>query len=64
MSTPRHFLTLLDFSPRELADLIARASPMKREHREGSEQPLLRGKVLGMIFETRMVDLFHIWVLL
>tara|TARA_R110002110_G_scaffold240244_1_gene456400 strand:- start:48765 stop:49676 length:912 start_codon:yes stop_codon:yes gene_type:complete len=50
MASPRHFLTLLDFTPAELQGLIARASEMKRAHREGQDQRRFQGKVLGMIF--------------
>jgi ornithine carbamoyltransferase len=50
MSGPRHFLTLLDFSPAELLAIINRASEMKREHRAGVDQRAFPGKVLGMIF--------------
>jgi ornithine carbamoyltransferase len=47
----RHFLTLLDFSPDELRDIINRASEMKRERNEGVDQRRHAGTVLGMIFE-------------
>ncbi|MEQ9463076.1 MAG: ornithine carbamoyltransferase [Haliea sp.] len=50
MASPRHFLTLLDFSPAELQGLITRASEMKRAHRAGDDQRRFPGKVLGMIF--------------
>ena len=50
MSDTRHFLTLLDFSPSELNQLINRAIEMKREHRTGSDQRAFPGKVLAMIF--------------
>ena len=50
MSTPRHFLTLLDFSPAELQGLLTRASEMKRAHRAGEDLRLFPGKVLAMIF--------------
>jgi ornithine carbamoyltransferase len=50
MSETRHFLTLLDFSPAELAQLIQRAIEMKREHRAGADQRAFPGAVLGMIF--------------
>jgi ornithine carbamoyltransferase len=50
MASPRHFLTLLDFTPTELQQLIARASELKRSHREGQDQRCFQGKVLGMIF--------------
>ncbi len=49
-SQPRHFLTLLDFSPAELNALIERAIELKREHREGRDQRNFPGRVLGMIF--------------
>ncbi|HAN68979.1 MAG TPA: ornithine carbamoyltransferase [Halieaceae bacterium] len=50
MASPRHFLTLLDFSPDELQALIDRASAMKKAHRAGEDQRQFPGKVLGMIF--------------
>ena len=50
MNTPRHFLTLLDFSPDELQGLLRRASEMKRAHRAGADQRDFPGKVLAMIF--------------
>ncbi len=50
MSNPRHFLTLLDFSPAELQRIIVRAIEMKREHRAGADQRAFPGAVLAMIF--------------
>lgn len=50
MSDTRHFLTLLDFSPSELDQLIKRAIQMKQEHKAGADQRAFPGKVLGMIF--------------
>lgn len=50
MASPRHFLTLLDFTPAELQGLIARASQMKRAHHAGEDQRHFQGKVLAMIF--------------
>lgn len=50
MAAPRHFLTLLDFTPTELQGIIARASEMKRDHRAGNDQRHFHSKVLGMIF--------------
>jgi ornithine carbamoyltransferase len=50
MPDTRHFLTLLDFSPAELAQLLQRAIDMKREHRAGADQRAFPGAVLGMIF--------------
>lgn len=50
MSEPRHFLTLLDFSPQELQQLIQRAIEMKQQHRSGADQRAFPGTVLAMIF--------------
>jgi ornithine carbamoyltransferase len=47
----RHFLTLLDFSPAELQQLLQRAIEMKREHSERREPQSFPGCVLGMIFD-------------
>jgi ornithine carbamoyltransferase len=47
----RHFLTLLDFSPQELARLLARAIELKRLHRAGQDPTPLKGKTLAMLFE-------------
>lgn len=51
MADTRHFLTLSDFSPAELNQLIDRAIEMKREHKAGVDQRNFPGHVLGMIFE-------------
>ena len=50
MSNTRHFLTLLDFSPAELENIIQRGIEMKREHAAGANQQAFPGSVLGMIF--------------
>jgi ornithine carbamoyltransferase len=47
----RHFLTLLDFSPDELRNLIARAIELKQWQREGRIFEPLKNKVLAMVFE-------------
>ncbi len=46
----RHFLTLQDFTPAELNQLIDLAIAMKKAHRDGEEQRLYPAHVLGMIF--------------
>ena len=51
MTTPRHFLTLMDFSPSELEGLIARAIALKAKQHRGEIFEPLKNKVLGMIFE-------------
>ncbi|RLK48839.1 ornithine carbamoyltransferase [Alkalispirillum mobile] len=48
---PRHFLTLLDFTPDELRTVIRRASELRRIRHQGQLHEPLRGKVLGMVFE-------------
>jgi len=50
MST-RHFLTLLDLSQKELADLIDRAVELKALHQQESDSSPFPNKVLGMVFE-------------
>ncbi|HEY8385091.1 MAG TPA: ornithine carbamoyltransferase [Porticoccaceae bacterium] len=47
----RHFLTLSDFSPAELHQVINRAIKLKAQHRAGTAGKPMTGKVLGMIFE-------------
>ena len=48
---PRHFLTLLDFSPEELQGLVRRASELKQMQRAGERHTPLEGKVLALVFE-------------
>jgi ornithine carbamoyltransferase len=48
---PRHFLTLLDLSPGELRQLIARARELKAMHRRGERHTPLAGRTMAMIFE-------------
>jgi ornithine carbamoyltransferase len=47
----RDFLKEADFSPAELDDLIALAARLKADRRAGTEQQLLRGKNVALIFE-------------
>lgn len=47
----RHFLSLLDFSPAELRQLLARAIELKAERKAGKLNDGFRNKVLGMVFE-------------
>jgi ornithine carbamoyltransferase len=47
----RHFLSLRDLSPDELNQVIELAIEMKAAKREGRQEPIFAGKVLGMIFE-------------
>lgn len=47
----RNFLKLLDFTPREIAFLLELAADLKKAKYAGTEQPLLRGKNIALIFE-------------
>ncbi|MGA2820592.1 MAG: ornithine carbamoyltransferase [Anaerolineales bacterium] len=47
----RHFLDIADYSPAELTSLLDLAIKLKRDWRRGGNRPLLRGKVLGMLFQ-------------
>ena len=48
---PRHFLTLADCSPEELAALVQRAAELKAMHCRGERYQPLAGKTLAMIFD-------------
>jgi len=47
----RHFLTLRDFSPREIGFLLKLAADLKAAKYAGTEVPQLRGKDIALIFE-------------
>lgn len=49
MST-RHFLTLRDCAPEELAELVERAAVLKQMHHQGQRYQPLVGRTLAMIF--------------
>ncbi|MBA0052028.1 ornithine carbamoyltransferase [Streptomyces sp. AJS327] len=49
--TGRHFLKELDFSPGEFRRLIALAAELKAAKRAGSEERLLRGRNIALVFE-------------
>ena len=49
--TVRHFLSLMDCTPAELQQLIARAIEMKAQRRARTETPRFQNYVLGMLFE-------------
>ena len=46
------FLTLLDFSPKEIQSLLDSALVLKQEQKNGTYAEALKGKSLGMIFEN------------
>jgi ornithine carbamoyltransferase len=47
----RHFLAIADYSAAEIQELLDLAMTLKREYFAGGNPPLLKGKVLGMIFQ-------------
>lgn len=47
----RHFLTLRDFSPREISFLLKLAADLKAAKYAGTEVPQLCGKEIALIFE-------------
>jgi ornithine carbamoyltransferase len=47
----KNFISLADLSPQEIWHILNRAKELKEEWRSGGNQPLLQGKVLGMIFQ-------------
>lgn len=47
----RHFLRLMDFSPREVQFLLDLAADLKRAKYSGTEQPKMKGKNIALIFE-------------
>lgn len=47
----KHFLCLADLSPQEIWHLLDLAIELKEEWKQGGNRPLLKGKVLGMIFQ-------------
>ncbi|MFZ1468133.1 MAG: ornithine carbamoyltransferase subunit F, partial [Paracoccaceae bacterium] len=47
----RHFLTLRDYSPREIGFLLKLAADLKTAKYAGTEVPKLQGKDIALIFE-------------
>lgn len=47
----KDFVSLADLSQQEIWNMLSRAKDLKDEWRSGGNQPLLKGKVLGMIFQ-------------
>lgn len=47
----RHFLSLRDFTPAEIGFLLKLSADLKAAKYAGTEQPLLRGKEIALIFE-------------
>jgi ornithine carbamoyltransferase len=49
--TTRHFLHIADFTPEELQHLLDLAVRLKREWQRGGNRAVLKGQVLGMVFQ-------------
>ena len=47
----RHFLKLMDFTPQEIKFLLSLSADLKKAKYSGTEQPLLKGKNIALIFE-------------
>jgi ornithine carbamoyltransferase len=47
----KHFLDVADYSPAEIQDMLNLAIQLKKEYFAGGNQPLFKGKTLGMIFQ-------------
>lgn len=47
----KHFLDVSDTSPAEIQDILDLAIRLKKEYFAGGNQPLFKGKVLGLIFQ-------------
>ena len=47
----KHFLAIADLSPAEFNHILATAKKLKAEWRRGGNQPILKNKTLGMIFQ-------------
>ncbi len=47
----RNLLTLLDFTPKEIMFLLELSADLKKAKYNGTEQPLLKGKNIALIFE-------------
>ncbi|GAP14583.1 ornithine carbamoyltransferase [Longilinea arvoryzae] len=47
----KDFLAVSDYSPVELQEMLDLAVALKKELKSGGNKPLLKGKVLGMIFQ-------------
>jgi ornithine carbamoyltransferase len=47
----KHFLDIADLSPEETQELLDMAVDLKKEYFDKGNRPLLKGKVLGMIFQ-------------
>ena len=47
----KDFLDIIDYTPEQLLELLDLAVELKKEYKAGGNQPVLKGKVLAMIFQ-------------
>ena len=47
----QHFLSISDFSADELWQFLEKAKELKNEFKAGGNRPILKGKILGMVFQ-------------
>ena len=47
----KDFLDIIDYTPQEIQDLLDLAVRLKKEYQSGGNEPVLKGKVLAMIFQ-------------
>jgi ornithine carbamoyltransferase len=47
----KDFIAIADYSPEELQGLLDLAISLKKEHAQGGNKPVLKGKVLAMVFQ-------------
>src|SRR3989338_370160 len=47
----KNILTLRELDKKDLADILELAIKLKKEHKKGSDTPLLKNKILAMIFQ-------------
>ena len=47
----KHFLDIADFTSDEIQGLLTLATNLKAEQKKGESRPLLKGKVLAMVFQ-------------
>ncbi len=48
----KHFLDIADFTSEEVQGLLTLATSLKAEQKKGESRPLLKGKVLAMVFQS------------
>jgi ornithine carbamoyltransferase len=47
----KDFIAVSDYSPEELQGILDLSVDLKKEHQAGGNEPILKGKVLAMVFQ-------------